>query len=179
VKGTASVPTISRLSAAELLASAKELADLLVDAVESGSSLGFLSPFGQDAAASWWEELAPAVAEGRLLIWAARSGARLTGTVTLAPEDKPNGRHRAQIAKLIVHRQARGQGLGRELLALAEQAAAEAGVKLLLLDTEAGSPAERLYRSAGWTKMAVVPDYAADPAGVLQPCTFFYKSLGK
>ena len=173
------MPTITRLSAAELRASAKELADLLVDAVNGGASLGFVSPFGHDAAAAWWEELAPAVADGRRLIWAARSGDRLTGTVSLALEPKPNAPHRAEIAKLVVHRDARGQGLGRRLLAAAEEAATVAGRTLLLLDTESGSAAEYLYRSAGWTEIGVVPDHAALPSGPLRPTTFFYKSLGK
>lgn len=78
---------------------------------------------------------------------------------------------------LIVDRVARGRGLGRDLLAVAEEAAAQAGVTLLLLDTQTGSAAERLYRKAGWTEVGVVPDYAADPAGDLRPTTFFFKAL--
>jgi GNAT superfamily N-acetyltransferase len=69
------------------------------------------------------------------------------------------------------------QGLGRALLRVAEQAAAEAGAGLLLLDTQTGSAAEGLYRGTGWTEVGVVPDYAADPAGTLQPTTFFYKRI--
>lgn len=170
--------TITRLTAPALLAGAGELAEVLVDAVDSGSSLGFLAPLGHDTAAAWWEALAPAVADGRLLVWAARGDGRLTGTVTLALEARHNGGHRAAVGKLIVHRDARGRGLGRDLLAVAERAAARAGRTLLLLDTETGSPAERLYRSAGWIETGVVPGYAADPWGEPRPCTFFYKPLG-
>jgi ribosomal protein S18 acetylase RimI-like enzyme len=82
------------------------------------------------------------------------------------------------VAKLIVHRDARGRGLGRQLLSLAEEAAAKAGATLLLLDTQTGSAAEALYRKAGWTAAGVIPDYAADPTGVLHPTTLFYKALG-
>lgn len=78
----------------------------------------------------------------------------------------------------MVHRDVRGRGLGRRLLGAAEEAAAASGITLLHLDTETDSPAERLYGSAGWTRAGVIPDYAADPAGVLRPTTLYYKRLG-
>jgi GNAT superfamily N-acetyltransferase len=104
-------------------------------------------------------------------------GDRVLGTVSLAFAAKPNSRHRAELVKLMVRREARGQGLGRGLLATAETAAVAAGVTLLHLDTETGSPAEHLYRSAGWTPAGTVPDYAATPEGVLRPTTIYYKRL--
>ncbi|GAA2898638.1 hypothetical protein GCM10010524_33400 [Streptomyces mexicanus] len=104
---------------------------------------------------------------------------RVTGTVSLAYPDKPNSRHRAELVKLMVHPRARGQGLGRRLLTTAEDAAATAGVTLLHLDTETGSPAEHLYRTAGWTRAGVIPDYAASPLGELRPTTLFFKRLGR
>jgi hypothetical protein len=48
-------------------------------------------------------------------------------------------------------------------------------VTLLNLDTETDSPAESLYRSEGWTRAGVIPDYARTPSGVLRPTTIFYK----
>ncbi|MFF4394656.1 GNAT family N-acetyltransferase [Streptomyces sp. NPDC001480] len=154
------------------------LAGLLADTVAGGASVGFLAPLDPGQAAAWWRERAAAVAAGHLAVWAALDGAgRVTGTVSLAFPDKPNSRHRAELVKLMVHRDARGQGLGRELLATAEQAAGAAGITLLHLDTETGSPAEHLYRSAGWTRAGVIPDYAASPAGVLRPTTLYYKHL--
>ncbi|WP_229686897.1 GNAT family N-acetyltransferase [Longimycelium tulufanense] len=100
------------------------------------------------------------------------------GIVQLDLETKPNGRHRGEIAKLMVHRRARGQGLGKALLAHAEREAAALGVSLLVLDTQSGSGAEQLYRAAGWNRVGVIPDYAADPVGELHPTTIFYRSLG-
>ncbi|MGW2085146.1 hypothetical protein [Streptomyces sp. NPDC001880] len=67
---------------------------------------------------------------------------------------------------------------GRSLLDAAERSAAGTGVTLLAPDTESGSPAERLHRSAGWTECGSIPDYAADPAGVLKPTTLCYKAIG-
>lgn len=169
--------TPTRLTADQLTQDADDLGALLADVVEGGSSLGFLAPLDRAAAAAWWRGLAQAVAEGRIAVWVARDAERVTGTVGVGFVDKPNGRHRAEIIKLMVHGSARGQGLARTLLATAEQAAADAGVTLLVLDTETGSPAESLYRSGGWTAAGTIPDYAADPAGALHPTTLFFKKV--
>jgi GNAT superfamily N-acetyltransferase len=168
---------VNRLSELQVQDCAGELAELLADTVESGASIGFLAPMDGAAALAWWRERAPAVAAGRLAVWAAHERDRLVGTVSLAFPDKPNSRHRAEVVKLMVHRDARGRGLGRTLLTAAEEAAAAAGITLLHLDTETDSPAERLYRSAGWTRVGVIPDYAASPAGVLCGTTIYYKRL--
>jgi ribosomal protein S18 acetylase RimI-like enzyme len=165
---------IIRLDEAQLLSHTGELAELLLDAVEGGASVGFLASLDRAAAEAWWK----ARAQGPFAVWAALDGGRIVGTVSLAFPDKPNSRHRAELVKLMVHRDARGRGLARTLLATAEQAAAAAGITLLHLDTETGSPAERLYRSAGWTRAGTIPDYAADPGGVLRPTTLYYKQVG-
>ncbi|MFF8393291.1 GNAT family N-acetyltransferase [Streptomyces sp. NPDC016172] len=166
-----------RLDEAQLLQSAVELAELLAETVNGGASVGFLAPLGRAEALAWWEGRAADVAAGRLVVWAAYDGDRVLGTVSLAFPDKGNSRHRAELVKLMVHPDARGRGLGRRLLATAEDAAAAAGVTLLHLDTETGSPAEHLYRSAGWTPVGAIPDYAADPGGVLRPTTIYYKHV--
>ncbi|MFH9859202.1 GNAT family N-acetyltransferase [Streptomyces sp. NPDC017202] len=170
--------TTIRLDASRLLDLSGRLADLLVDTVHGGASVGFLAPLDRAEALAWWEGRAAGVAAGQLAVWAALDDdGRVTGTVTLALPDKPNSRHRAELVKLMVHRDARGQGLGRRLLTTAEEAAAAAGVTLLHLDTETDSPAEHLYRTGGWTRAGVIPDYAADPSGVLRPTTLYYKHL--
>ncbi|MDC0767162.1 GNAT family N-acetyltransferase [Streptomyces sp. HD] len=169
---------VTRLDEAQLLAQAGELADLLVDTVEGGASVGFLASLDHAAATAWWAERAAGVAAGRLMVWAAHDGKRALGTVSLAFPDKPNSRHRAELVKLMVHREARGLGLGRRLLTTAEEAAIGAGVTLLHLDTETDSLAERLYGSAGWTRAGMIPDFAASPAGVLRPTTIYYKYVG-
>ncbi|BFV56189.1 GNAT family N-acetyltransferase [Kitasatospora sp. CMC57] len=168
--------TLVRLTATALLDHAAGLGELLTDAVADGASVGFLAGYSADQGARWWRGLEEPVKEGQLLLWAALDGPRVLGTVQLRLTSYPNGRHRADLAKLLVHREARGRGLGRRLLELAEQGAAEHGVTLLL-DTQTDSPAEQLYRTAGWTAFGTVPDHAADPAGVLRPTTFFHKAL--
>jgi len=89
------------------------------------------------------------------------------------PENQP---HRGDLAKMLVHRRARRQGVGAALLAAAEECAREQGRSLLVLDT-ASADAERLYERQGWQRLGVVPGFALYPDG--RPCatTFFFKSL--
>lgn len=169
--------TVRRLTADALPAAADGLGALLADAVDDGASVGFLAPLTAERAAAWWSGLAPALADGTVTVWTAHLGERLVGTVQLRSGTSPNGTHRAEVAKLLVHRDARGRGTARMLLAAAEDFAHDAGRTLLMLDTQSGSAAERLYRSAGWTPVGSVPGYAADPSGVLRPTTFFHKTL--
>ncbi|MGW0705504.1 N-acetyltransferase family protein [Streptomyces sp. NPDC002643] len=169
---------IEKLDGAQLLAEVEELADLLTDTVNGGASIGFLAPLDRATAVEWWRGRAEAVTAGGLAVWVARDGDRVVGTVSLDFPDKPNSRHRAELVKLMVHPDGRGQGLGRALLTTAERAAVAAGVTLLHLDTETDSPAERLYGKAGWTRIGVIPDYAADPHGTLRPTSIYFKHVG-
>lgn len=168
---------VEELLSADVLALADDLAEVLVDAVDGGASVGFLAPLPHVHAVSWWKSRAAAVANGVLSVWVARVEGRIAGTVQVSSVTTQNGTHRAEVLKLLVHRDFRGRGLGRELLVAAEKGAAARGASLLVLDTQTGSPAEGLYRSAGWTEAGVIPDYAADPAGVLRPTTLFYKKV--
>ncbi|MYW03881.1 GNAT family N-acetyltransferase [Streptomyces sp. SID3343] len=167
-----------RLAAIDLVTHTPSLAELLVDAVDDGASVGFLAPLAVDEAAEWWATQTAAIRSNRTVIWATQDATGITGTIQLQPAFTPNGRHRAELTKLLVHRRARGNGLARELLSTAEQFAAASGRTLLTLDTRSGSAAERLYKNAGWTESGTIPDYAADPAGRLQPTTLFHKHLG-
>ncbi|MBY8880624.1 bifunctional alpha/beta hydrolase/GNAT family N-acetyltransferase [Actinacidiphila acidipaludis] len=167
-----------RVTAGRLRAEVAGFAALLVDAVDSGASVGFHGPLAVGDAVAWWEALARDVAAERVELWAAFDyDGVVRGTVQLHRPDSPNAGHRAEIAKLLVHRAARRKGLARMLLRVAEASAWGDGVRLLLLDTQTGSAADHLYQAEGWTPAGTVPDYAADPGGVLRPTTFFFKSL--
>ncbi|MFH8579415.1 GNAT family N-acetyltransferase [Streptomyces zaomyceticus] len=178
--GPVEADRVERLTPDEVRAHASAgLAALLVDAVEGGASVGFLAPLAAREAAAWWSRVADEAAEGARDVWAAHGpDGGLTGVVTLVRGTTANGRHRGEIARLLVHRSARGRGLGYRLLATAEAHAAATGLTLLVLDTRTDSPAERLYRGAGWTAAGTIPDYAADPAGVPRATTLYYKRLG-
>ena len=149
----------------------EDLAALLVDAVQGGASVGFLAGVTDDEAAAFWRS---AIAHPT---WVARLDGALAGCVQLLPAGKPNAVHRAEVAKLLVHRTARGRGVATALMAHLEQQALADGRWLLLLDTETGSPAEALYVRLGWQRLGVLPDHAARPDGGLAPTTFLYKRL--
>jgi 3-oxoadipate enol-lactonase len=167
-----------RVTAGQLRDAVAGFAALLVDAVESGASVGFHGPLAVDSAATWWEALAPSVAAGRVELWATFDhDGTVCGAIQLHRPDSPNAGHRAEIAKLLVRRDARRKGLARLLLRVAEASAWGDGMRLLILDTQTGSAADHLHRSEGWTPAGTVPGYAADPQGVLRPTTFFFKSL--
>ncbi len=170
-------PVVRRLDAPEATARSRELADILLDCVAGGASVSFMAGTTRDEARAFFSETARGVAEGRTILLAAEIGGRLVGTVQVSAAGKPNQPHRADLAKMLVHRSARGHGLGAALLAAAEREALAAGWWLLVLDTAPDTPAERLYVRGGWVPVGVIPDYALWPEGGLGATKVFYKDL--
>jgi GNAT superfamily N-acetyltransferase len=115
-------------------------------------------------------------ARGERALLVAEDAAGIVGTVQLVLAQPENQPHRADLAKMLVHRRARHQGVGAALLAAAEQTARDCRKTLLVLDT-ASTEAERLYARAGWQRCGVVPGYALLPQGGLCATTFFYREL--
>jgi ribosomal protein S18 acetylase RimI-like enzyme len=176
----ASVPTPIRIDAlASLNAPAiAGLGDVLIDCVEGGASVSFMLPMTRAKAEAYWEGVAASVARGECLVLAAYDAAGvITGTVQVLLRQPENQPHRADIAKMLVHRRARRQGLGAQLLAAAESAAVRAGKTLLVLDT-ASVDAQRLYARVGWQRVGQIPDYALWPGGGSCATTVFYKRIG-
>ena len=168
------------LTPAEAQARRAALAGLLVDAVQAGASVNFVWPMDRAKAAAWWDGALASHARGERLILTAELDGRLDGTVQLVPAAQPNQAHRADIAKMLVHRRARRQGLGAALLLAAEVEARRLGRTLLTLDTETGSAGERLYARLGWVKFGEVPGYSASADGSRQDgASFFYKRLAE
>jgi len=170
------------LDAREAEARIGELAGLLLDAVAHGASVNFMANFTREQAGAFWRGQLPGIAGGdRLLLGAddaeRRDGDRLAGTVIVYFMQQPNQPHRAEIGKMLVHSASRRQGLGRRLLLAGGAEAHRAGRTLLMLDTEAGSAGDKLYRSCGWVEFGKVPEHAYRPNGVLATTTFFYKTL--
>jgi GNAT superfamily N-acetyltransferase len=154
------------------------LAELLVDCVEGGASVSFMHPLPLARARAFWQQVAEGVARGERALLVAEDDAGIAGTVQLLLAQPENQPHRADLAKMLVHRRARRQGLGAALLAAAEQAARDCGKTLLVLDT-ASAEAERLYTRAGWQRCGSVPGYALLPHGGLCATTFFYRELAE
>ena len=128
------------------------LADVLIDCVAGGASVSFMWPLARHRALAFWQE----------------------AMQSTRPDNQP---HRADVAKMLVHRRARRCGLGAALMQAAEGAARKAGRTLLVLDTVTGGDAERLYTRLGWCRVGVIPGYALWPGGGLCDTTYFYKTL--
>jgi GNAT superfamily N-acetyltransferase len=156
-----------------------QLAEVLADCVAGGASVSFMHPFPVDRAAQFWRKVAAGVAAGERVLLVAADELGICGTVQLIlnlPENQP---HRADVAKMLVHRRARRGGVGAALLRAAEAAARSRGRTLLVLDTVTGGDAERLYIRGGWQRVGSIPDYALLPEGGLVATTVFYKNLAE
>ena len=165
------------INAATLPIYRNELARLLTDAVTHGASVGYDTLIPHEDAESYFHSLRPALAKGELLLWIARDERGVIGTVQLELCQKPNGRNRAEVQKLLVHSRARLNGVGQALMKALLQSALQQQRGLLYLDTQAGSAAEALYRSLGYRCLGEVPDYAAAPDGYYHPTVIYYKRL--
>lgn len=154
------------------------LVDLLFDCVEGGASVNFVQPMTRAKSEDWWQGALAGHARGDRLILIAEEDGRIDGSVQVVPAGQENQPHRADIAKLLVHRRARRNGLGAALMLAAEDEARRIGRTLLTLDTESGGAGERLYQRLGWTLFGQIPAYATTADGSRrQTCSFFYKSL--
>jgi GNAT superfamily N-acetyltransferase len=154
-----------------------ELATVLIDCVEGGASVSFMLPLTRDRAAAFWRRVAKGVIAGERALLVAEDAGGICGTVQLILDQPENQPHRADLAKMLVHRRARRQGLGAALMRAAEATARECGKTLLVLDTVTGGDAERLYARLGWERVGVIPNYALWPQGGPCDTTVFYRNL--
>lgn len=153
------------------------LCDVLVDCVEGGASVGFLFPLTRERAIEFWTRVAQGVAAGKRALLIARDEFGICGTVQLILDLPENQPHRADLAKMLVHRRARRRGLGADLMQAAESMARECGKTVLVLDTVTDGDAARLYERLGWVRVGNIPRYALMPDG--SPCstTYYYCHL--
>lgn len=170
--------TVRTLTADQAYACRPALAEILIDCVEGGASVSFMAPLTRERAERFWTGIADDVARGgrRLLAAQDQQGA-LLGTVQVVLAQPENQPHRGDVAKMLVHRNARRRGIGGRLMHAAEATARADGKTLLVLDTATGSDAERLYQRLGWIRVGIVPGYALWPDG--RPCatTYYFKAL--
>jgi len=153
------------------------LADVLVDCVEGDASVSFMHPLSRERAVAFWRGVAEGVAAGERALLVAEDAQGICGTVQLVLAQPENQPHRADLAKMLVHRRSRRQGLGEALMRAAENMACDCGKTLLVLDTVTGDNGERLYQRLGWQRVGVIPGYALLPRGGLVGTTVFYREL--
>jgi GNAT superfamily N-acetyltransferase len=171
--------TVRILSPQETQAQVGALSGVLIDCVEGGASVSFMAPLTRERAGAFWHGVAEGVAAGEriLLVAEDRTEGAIVGTVQVVLRQPENQPHRADIAKMLVHRRARRRGVGAALMRAAEEAARAAGKSVLVLDTVTGGDAERLYARVGWTRVGVIPNYALWPRGGFCDTTVFHKQI--
>lgn len=172
---TDSEARVRALAADELANATGALAELLVDAVDAGASIGFTAGLDRERAAQYWRDVA--VGPNGRVVLIAEDATGIAGVVIVAPIAVEVQPHRAEIFKLIVHRRARGRGFGERLMRAAEAEARAMGRPLLSLYTRHGSDGERLYTRLGWIRAGIIPDDSLKPDGTLCDAAIFYKRL--
>lgn len=168
---------IRQLTAADKRHYVRLLASVLLDCVQGGASVSFMASLTETEAESFFENVFEKVQQGERILLAAFVDSNLVGTVQIITATPPNQPHRADVAKLLVHRSARRRGVARLLMEAAEKAASLAGKSLLVLDTVTGGPAEKLYTELGWNRVGVIPRYALYPDGSHCNTTIFWKNI--
>lgn len=168
---------IERLSEEQARPLLPKLVALLQDSVHNGSSVGFLPPLTFETAKEYWLETLNEVAQSKRILLVSIEGEDVTGTVQLALVTKQNGLHRAEIQKLLVHTSFRNHGIARALMSKVEETARALGRTLLVLDTEQGCTAEKLYEKCGYVRAGVIPEYALSADNSLISTVVFYKLL--
>lgn len=172
--------TITPFSADDLVRHLPELGALLRACVHDGASVGFVMPYSVDDSEAFWRgKVLPSLRVGGLVLFVARQGDVIAGTVQLDYDTMPNQRHRAEVRKLLVHPACRRQGVARALMMELERNARRLQRSLLTLDTRTGDHAEPLYAALGYRTAGVIPGYARAPhdGGRFDATTIMYKAL--
>lgn len=171
--------SIVELSASDIESHSADLVRVLKDSVEDGAAISFMATLtDKDAERFWREDVRAALESGDRRLYGAFVDNRLVGTVQLVTGMPPNQPHRAEISKMIVHPKSRRLGLGKALMEAALDTAKRVGKSLVTLDTRTGDVSENLYRSVGFQKAGIIPDFAFDPDGQARHATtYMYRYL--
>jgi acetyltransferase len=155
-----------------------ELIALLTECVHGGASIGYLAPLPREEAMAYWQKVIGDLIGGFRVIFLAREGGAIVGSAQLAIESRPNGRHRAEVQKVLVRPAARRRGIATRLMQEVETAARHRGLTLLFLDTSDGHGGARaFYDVLGYTYAGGIPGYALDPDGTPADNAIYYKRL--
>jgi GNAT superfamily N-acetyltransferase len=168
---------VRRLDPAEARENLDALAAVLADCVAGGASVGYLAPFSHKDARAVYDDYVCDAEEGRRVILGAFLDGDLVGTAQLVLAVPPNQPHRAEVARVLVHRSARRRGIAQRLMEQLEHEARAEGKTLLVLDAVTGGDAARLYERIGWNTVGVIPGYALYPDGRVCDTTVFWKAI--
>jgi acetyltransferase len=158
-----------------------ELIALLTACVHTGASIGFLAPLAESDASAYWQKVFGDLSAGHKSLLVAResAGGPIVGSAQIAFESRANGRHRAEVQKVMVLPSHRRRGIAAQLMAAIEELAQRRqGVTLLFLDTSDGHGGARgFYESIGYTYVGGIPGYALDPDGTPAKNAIYFKTL--
>jgi GNAT superfamily N-acetyltransferase len=157
------------------------LTSILVRVVEAGASVGFIAPLSEDRARTYWDAVPRPGVHLYVASVHSHEGASETvvGTAQLHLAGQENGRHRAEVAKVLVHPDWQRRGIASALLRVIEARASDLGRTTLLLDTREGDPSNQLYTSAGWTQVGRIAEYCRSNDGKLDATTYYAKWLAR
>ncbi|MEJ8563556.1 GNAT family N-acetyltransferase [Yoonia sp. GPGPB17] len=174
-------PTISIvvLSPSDIETHLADLTRVIRDSVLDGAAISFMATLTDAEAQRFWnDDVRSGLEFGSRLLFGALVDGRLVGTVQLVVGMPPNQPHRAETSKMVVHPESRRLGLGKALMTAALEAAERSNKTLVTLDTRTGDVAGALYRSVGFEKAGVIPDFAYDPDGQARHATtYMYRYL--
>jgi len=168
---------IKMITASEMDTYVSDLTSLLVDCVDEGASIGFLSPLPESDAKQYWETIKDSAEEKISFLHVALVDNQLVGCVVLTCTGKANGLHRAEIEKMMVSPAARRTGVASSLMDRVESFATTLNLKLLLLDTREGDGSESLYQKHAFIKVGVIPKFALSSQGDLAGTSIYYKLI--
>ncbi|HZO56980.1 MAG TPA: GNAT family N-acetyltransferase [Bryobacteraceae bacterium] len=169
---------IYSMTAEQIKAEIEALTGLIVDAVTSGASIGFMPPLIEDEAREYWSGVIDAVRDGSRVVLVATEAGVVQGSVQLGLEKRANGNHRCEAMKLFVHTRARRRGIAKQLMAEAEATAKKLGCTMMMMDTRKGGEADLMCQSLGYESYGEVPGYARSGDGELHTTVFYYRKLG-
>ncbi|MCE8000957.1 MAG: GNAT family N-acetyltransferase [Rhodobiaceae bacterium] len=163
----------------DLLIALEDLTEILHGCVHAGASIGFVLPFSHSNAQAFWiDQVCPAIQKGETCLLLARDAGRVLGTVQLGLAMPSNQPHRADVAKMLVHPDARRRGIARALMRALEQEARARRKTLLVLDTRSGDAAAQLYASEGFRVAGEIPGYCRNPFDDrFEATTYMFKAL--
>lgn len=169
--------SIVRVNKDSILERLADFCELLRDSVDGGASVSFVAPLAVEDNRRWWLKAAGEVEAGSRIVIVAMDGERVVGCAHLVPAGTANGHHRAEVQKVLVHSGFRRQGIAQALLAAIEEEARKINRWLLVLDTEAGSPAEGMYEKCGYARAGGIPEFALNSDGTYRANVYFFKRL--
>ncbi len=158
----------------------RQLCELLIACVAHGASIGFLAPLAIAEADAYWQKICGDLPAGNRVLWVARetSDGPIVGSAQLALETRANGRHRAEVQKVMVLPSHRRRGIAARLMQEIETLAPARGVRLLFLDTsDSHAGARDFYETLRYVYVGGIPGYALDPHGTPEANAIYYKTL--